>query len=55
MYNLYYEGTKQQNAFKAREEKNYRKYITMLISSQLLLLWKMDGRVCNKNQAPKIF
>lgn len=55
MYNVYYEGKKQQNTFKAREEKNYRKYITMLISSQLLLLWKMDGTMCNKNQAPKIF
>jgi len=55
MYNVYYEGKKQQNTFKAREEKNYRKYITMLISSQLLLLWKMDGTMCNKNQAPKMF
>jgi len=27
MYNVYYEGKKQQNTFKAREEKNYRKYI----------------------------
>jgi len=44
---------KQQNTLKAREEKNYRKYVTMLISSQLLLLWKMDGTMCNKNQALK--
>jgi len=27
----------------------------MLIYSQLLLLWKMDGTMCTKNQAPKIF
>jgi hypothetical protein len=55
MYNVYYEGKKQQNTLKPTEEKNYTKYITMLISSQLLLLWKMDGTMCNKNQAPKIF
>jgi hypothetical protein len=52
---VYLEGKKQQNTFKAREEENYMKHITMLISSQLLLLWKMDGAMCNKNQALKIF
>jgi hypothetical protein len=48
-------GNKPQNTLKAREENNYSKYITMLISSKLLLLWKMDGTPCYKNQAPKIF